>query len=153
MGLGFDPMASLAQGGVAGIGDAAKGVGEFLKDVRTAITGEAPVDPNQRAALLAQSFQLEADMAKAQLAVDQAEASSTSLFKGGWRPFIGWVCGSGLVYEFLLRPLLPWFVSVIAAKTFAPMPDLDTGVLMNLVGGMLGLGAMRTYEKIAGVTK
>ena len=151
--MGFDIMTSLAQGGVAGLGDAAKGVGEFLKDIRTAITGEAPIDANRRAELMSQSFQIEADLAKAQMAINQAEASSTSLFKGGWRPFIGWVCGFGLFYEFLLRCLLPWTVSVFMSKPLPPMPDLDMGVLMNLIAGMLGLGALRTYEKTLGVSK
>jgi hypothetical protein len=151
--MGFDPISSLAQGGVAGLGDAAKGVGEFLKDIRTAITGEAPIDANKRAELMTQSYQIEADLAKAQMAVNQAEASSNSLFKGGWRPFIGWVCGFGLFYEFLLRCLLPWTVSLFTTRQLPPMPDLDMGVLMNLVAGMLGLGALRTYEKVVGAAK
>lgn len=84
-----------------------------------------------------------------QTQVNAAEASSGSLFKGGWRPFVGWICGAGLCYQFLLRPMLVWGSGALW-HVQAP-PELDTGTLLDLLGGMLGLGAMRTVERLNGV--
>lgn len=83
-----------------------------------------------------------------QLRINEAEASSSSVFVSGWRPFIGWVCGFSLVYSFIGQPLLAW-----ASLTwhFAIPPNLDLDTLLTLLGGMLGLGTLRTVEKVNGV--
>lgn len=86
-----------------------------------------------------------------QLKVNQAEAQHTSLFVAGWRPFIGWTCGAGLVYNFIIYPILLWIMAVSGA-TFTPPPVFSEN-LMELVLGMLGLGALRTYEKWKGVER
>jgi hypothetical protein len=96
----------------------------------------------QQAGELAQ-LNNELQMNLGQVEINKIEASSDNLFKSGWRPFIGWVCGAGLSYQFLFRPLLVGFVD----KLF---PDLDMGTLITLLAGMLGLGGMRTYEKLKG---
>ena len=89
------------------------------------------------------------DLAKGQLGVDQAEAANQNIFVAGWRPFIGWVCGAGLAYQFIASPLLTW----VAALCGTPIatPNLDLGTLLTLLLGMLGLGGMRTAEVITGV--
>ena len=92
----------------------------------------------------------ETDLAKAQLLVNQAEAGSGSLFIGGWRPAIGWICAGGLFYEFLLSNLLPWLVQVSFGKAVPPMPELPMETLTTLLLGMLGLGGLRTIEKVRG---
>ena len=81
--------------------------------------------------------------------VNKAEAGSASVFVAGWRPFIGWVCGAGLAYSFLLAPIGTAIASFYGAK--AAFPQLDTQTLMTLLLGMLGLGGMRTFEKLQGV--
>lgn len=86
---------------------------------------------------------------KAVQAVNQAEAASGSVFVAGWRPFIGWVCGSGLAFQFLLAPLATWITQLCGYSVL--FPTLDSATLMTLVMGMLGLGGLRTYEKINGV--
>ena len=93
---------------------------------------------------------LDADMrlALGQMEINKAEAS-TDLFRGGWRPACGWVCAAGLAYTFLLRPVLPWVAGLFGANV-APMPDIDTDTLMVLLTGMLGLGGLRTVERIKG---
>jgi len=79
-----------------------------------------------------------------QLDVNKAEAAHKSLFVAGWRPFIGWCCGLGLLYSVLLAPLLDiWF----------EMPAIDSSILMPTMTGMLGLGALRSYEKVKGVSR
>lgn len=91
------------------------------------------------------------ELAKAQVELNQAEATNPSLFVSGWRPFIGWVCGVGLAYQFLIHPLAV-FALRLAGQT-AQLPPLDGGTLTTLLFGMLGLGGMRTFEKLNGVAR
>lgn len=95
--------------------------------------------------------ELEAELEKArlQVGVNTAEAQSGSNFRGGWRPFIGWVCGLGLAYAVLLQPLITGVIQAIVPNMQGfVMPDVQTDALMALLFGMLGLGGYRTYEKV-----
>jgi len=87
----------------------------------------------------------------AQIEVNKVEAQHTSLFVAGWRPAIGWICVVGLGYNFLLYPMMTWLVVVTGAE-FTPPPLLSEN-LMELVMGMLGLGALRSFEKWKGVAR
>lgn len=78
-----------------------------------------------------------------QLEINKAEAQNPNWFVSGWRPYIGWICGTGLGYQFLVYPILVAFIPNIV--------QLDMGTLLTLLGGLLGLGAMRTAEKLNGV--
>ena len=86
-----------------------------------------------------------------QLEVNKIEAASTNWWVAGWRPAVGWVCVVGLCYNFLIYPLLTWAVAAFALG-FTPPPLLSDN-LMELVLGMLGLGALRTVEKWQGVAR
>ena len=97
-------------------------------------------------------------LVQGQLAINAKEAEHGSIFVAGWRPFIGWTCGFGIAWQFIIQPLLTWIVTValiFAAPAIAlpPLPILDTGPLMTLILGMLGLGGLRTYEKRLGVAR
>jgi hypothetical protein len=83
-----------------------------------------------------------------QAAVNKVEAANGSIFVAGWRPAIGWTCAAALAYQYVAAPLATFGLSVAGAD-FPPLPRLDDG-LWQLVTGMLGLGAMRSYEKVAG---
>lgn len=91
----------------------------------------------------------------AQLAVNAVEAKHENIFVSGWRPFIGWVCGFAFVYNFILQPLFT-FAALIATTVwglefpFSQLPDLDMATLLTVLGGILGLGTLRTYEKRTG---
>lgn len=87
----------------------------------------------------------------AQLQVDQAEAGHASIFVAGWRPFVGWACGSAFVYAFILQPLIQTGL-VVFHRSFDPalLPKLDMAEMMPVLLGMLGLGAMRSYDKSNG---
>ena len=89
-----------------------------------------------------EEFQGELQALKGQLAINQQEAAHKSLFVAGWRPFIGWICGFGLAYNVLINPIL---------STWFTMPPVDPGLLYPVLTGMLGLGAMRSWEKSRGV--
>ena len=87
----------------------------------------------------------------AQIEVNKAEAASGSVFKGGWRPFVGWVCGVAMLYHFLLQPIIVFVLSA-SGVTFE-LPSFDMGSLMTILMGLLGLGGLRTFEKNKGITK
>ncbi len=86
-------------------------------------------------------------LAQGQMEINKAEAESPDFFRGGWRPFIGWVCGLGLFYQFLLRPILT-FILMVSETKVQTLPALELETLMTLLFGILGLGAYRTLEKI-----
>lgn len=86
----------------------------------------------------------------AQLQINAQEAAHPSIFVAGWRPWFGWVGGTGFLYAVLAQPLLAWLAAV---KGWPVPPVLDTDLLLTVAGGMLGIGGLRTYEKRKGVTK
>jgi len=89
---------------------------------------------------------------KLQTEINLAESKSTSLFVSGWRPFCGWVCSFGVGYNYILRPLLN-YVLAIFYPLVQQMDSLDMSQLMPLLMGMLGFGALRSYEKIKGKSR
>lgn len=110
-------------------------------------------DPTQAANAKFELFKLqqsgELSQIAGQLKINEVEAANPNIFVSGWRPFIGWVCGSGLVYAFVGQPLLAWTSSIYS---FNIPPVLDVSVLLTVLGGLLGLGSMRTIEKLNGVS-
>lgn len=91
---------------------------------------------------------LEADLAVmlAQTEVNKIEAAQDS-FRGGWRPAVGWVCVTGLAWTYVLSPLLTW---ASLANGWPAPPSIDTFDLLIMLGGMLGFGGMRSFERIRG---
>lgn len=92
------------------------------------------------------------EIALAQIDVNKTEAASASLFKGGWRPFIGWTCGTAFAYHFVLQPVLV-FALVAFGQPVPDLPKFEMDALMTVLFGMLGLGGLRTFEKFKGVSK
>ena len=90
------------------------------------------------------------EQALAQMAVNQTEAASGSVFIGGWRPAVGWCCVAAMSVNFIITPL---FGPVIEAYTAIKMVPLDMTEMMPILLGLLGLGGMRSYEKAQGVAK
>lgn len=136
--MAFDPMtAALDIGG--------KLIDRLWPDPTQASAAKLQLLSMQQSGELAQ-ITAAADQAKAQLAVDAAEASSSSAFTSGWRPAIGWVCASAMAFQYLVRPI------VIATHPALPLPGIDDN-LWQLMLGMLGLGGLRSFEKVKGVTK
>lgn len=91
------------------------------------------------------------DLAKLQMEINKVEAASSSLFVSGWRPFIGWVCGGAFAYHFVLQPFLLFMMSIFQVSITLPVFDMTQ--LVTVLFGMLGLGAVRTVEKIRGVAR
>jgi hypothetical protein len=91
------------------------------------------------------------ELAKGQLEVNKVEAASKSMFVAGWRPFIGWVCGVGFLANFILIPMANFGLAL--AEVSITIPMIDTTQMMPVLMGMLGLGAMRTVEKVQKVSR
>jgi hypothetical protein len=110
-------------------GDGRKSVaGNLAWEIREAIKGKE-LDPNELISL--------------QTKINEIEAQHRTVFVAGWRPFIGWVCGIALAYNFVIRDLFIWLIN----PKIVP-PALQMEHLMTVLLGMLGLGGLRTYEKI-----
>lgn len=126
------------------IGPATKLLGKFIedKDTKNKIAFELSTMAEKHAQQLAM----------AQIEVNKAEAASGSLFKGGWRPAVGWVCAIAFAYHFILKDLIIFGASFAGAE-LPELPEFDMGTLLTVLGGMLGIGGLRTYEKQKGLTK
>jgi hypothetical protein len=131
-------------------------LGGLLKPVKD-IVSEVVVDKDKRDQINLELAKLE-DEARArldnltlqQIETNKVEASHGSVFVAGWRPFVGWVGGFGLAYSAILQPLMSWVARI--AGYAGEFPAIDNQLLLYILGGMLGLGGMRTYEKVKGVS-
>lgn len=120
--------------GIGALAESAKGIiGMFFPD-------KTETEKAQLAASLA--------ILQSQTDTNRAEASSPSMFVAGWRPFIGWICGAGFGVQFVAGPLFEWGAGLFGHPI--KFPQMDLGTMMPLLLGMLGLGGMRTAEKIQG---
>jgi|TARA_R110000868_G_scaffold154275_2_gene380367 hypothetical protein len=87
----------------------------------------------------------------AQLGINKVEAAHRSMFVAGWRPFIGWTCGVALMYTYVLQPILVF--GLAQSGYLIDLPKMDLGELMPVLMGLLGLGGLRSWEKVKGVAK
>jgi len=125
-----------------GIGSIIEGVGKIADDLHTSKEEELKLAIQEKA--------IDADLMKGQMEVNKAEAQHKSMFVAGWRPFIGWVGGVALAYQFVLYPLLLWVLAILKSKGIEviPPPVFESGPLFAIVTGMLGIGGMRSFDKI-----
>ena len=134
---------------LSGIFDLGKGLIDRLwPDPAAKAAAQLELLKMQNAGELAQ-LAAETDLAKLQIQVNIEEAKSTNWFVAGWRPGIGWVCGAGLAYAALVEPFARFAAKVWFGYT-GDFPVIDTDLTLQILMGMLGLGAMRSAEKIKG---
>jgi hypothetical protein len=106
-------------------------------------------DKDQKAALaheiatMSQKYAQES--ALAQVEVNKVEAAHSNIFVSGWRPFIGWTCGLGMFGNFITIPFSNFVLALVKVDVVIPLVPLET--MMPVLMGMLGLGAMRSFEK------
>ena len=87
----------------------------------------------------------------AQIEVNKAEAASKNMFVAGWRPSVGWICSIAMAYHFIVQPFLLFILN--ANGVDVDLPEFEFAQLSTILMGMLGLGGLRTYEKMKGVAR
>lgn len=147
-------------------GSAASGMASpaaAMVDGASKIIGMFKLSPELKAKLQAELTAENIDIEKTELAaslaqvqgqldINKLEAASTSLFIAGWRPAVGWVCVLGLAYAYVIEPFLKVGLTIYRPDLMAKLPALDTGTLISgLLIPLLGLGALRTFEKFKDV--
>lgn len=136
----MDIIGSIANGAVGGI---LGGIGTLAKDIREAITGE--ISAEKKAELAQKTMEIELAAATGQMQINMEEAKSEHLFVAGWRPFVGWTGGFALAYAGIVEPFISWVAKVYGyTGTF---PVLNTEITMQILFGILGLGAYRSFDK------
>lgn len=125
-------------------------IDRLIPDPEAAARAKAELLREENGTILEQlRLALQADASQA--AVNQEEAKNPQLFVAGWRPFIGWVCGAAFAYHYVLQPFLVFALAVSGQPV--TLPQFDMEALITVLFGMLGLGGLRTFEKIRGVGK
>lgn len=114
-------------------------------------------DPIKRDEVLGQVVSMLTAMDQGQLELNKINAQDSRFFHSGWRPFIGWICAFGILYEVVLVPLTLWLMNVLQVMGWmtVPIPGLPAlgETFWALVASMLGMAGFRTYEKMKGITK
>ncbi|HOW75606.1 MAG TPA: 3TM-type holin [Candidatus Competibacteraceae bacterium] len=127
-------------------------VADLVGGVINRLWPDATETDKQKLALALAELDAAAKAQQAQLAVNQAEATNTSLFVAGWRPALGWVIAAILAYSYIVYPLLTFGVAMAHWEITVPRLGLDD-TLWQLILGMLGLTTARAVEKIKGVVR
>jgi hypothetical protein len=131
-------------------------IAELLLGIGGKVIDRLFPDPVQKAQAQLELFKLQQSGELAQLAADsqlalaqaeinKEEAKSDGIFKGGWRPWLGWVCGMGFAMQFVIGPVGEWAAFLLGNPI--KFPQMDLSEMLPLLFGMLGLGTLRTYEK------
>ena len=124
-----------------GLGAIIEGVGKIADDLITS--------DEERLKVTLQEKQIDAALVQGHLEINKAEAQHKSIFVAAWRPFIGWVGGVALAYQFIGYPLLVWACAALGAG-FEPPELAEADGLYPIILGMLGLGGMRSFDKMRG---
>ena len=123
-------------------------IGRFFPDPAQAAAAQLELLKMAQTGELAQ-MAADAEIAKAQIAVNQVEAANSSIWVSGWRPAVGWVCASAFAYKFVLAPAVAFGLTAFGHPV--ELPVLDFTEMSTVLLGMLGIGGLRTLEKIKGV--
>ena len=125
-------------------------VNKLIPDKSAAAAATAQLQTLALQGQLQEEFTQLQSVTSAQSDVDKIEAASSSVFVSGWRPAVGWVCATGLAYVSIVEPLAR-FAATVGFKYAGAFPVIDTTLTMQVLLGLLGMGAMRTVEKVKGV--
>lgn len=128
------------------------GIGSIVESVGKIADAQFTTD-EERLKIALQEKAIDAQLVKGQLDINIEEAKHKSVFVAGWRPLIGWVGGIALAYQFILYPLMVWGWTWFKAKGWIPVsinppPVFESGPLFAIVTGMLGIGGMRSFDKV-----
>lgn len=129
-------------------------VGPILEVGKALLDRFGPEDKSERLKAEAEFVRMAAEgelkQVIAQLEINAKEAAHPSVFVAGWRPFFGWAGGFGFVYATIGQPLISWAAAI---NGWPSPPSLNLDLLWVVITGMLGIGGLRTFERVKGVTK
>jgi hypothetical protein len=130
-------------------GDTVKAISNVVDDMH--FSGE------EKEKLKLQFEEIQAKLKSKQININLADAQSTAgglsgFMQRSWRPLIGMSCALAIFWEFVLSKFI-LFICGLFQYEVVNIPQLDMGTLMPLVMSLLGMGALRTFEKTKGVTK
>lgn len=125
-------------------------IGQVI-EVADKVLGKFIPDKNLKMKLQKEMAMAFHDANLAQIQLNKQEAAHKNIFVAGWRPFVGWTCGVALAYHFIVSPIVETIL--IAAGVAVDLPSFEFSQLSSILMGMLGLGGLRTYEKMKGVSR
>jgi hypothetical protein len=124
-------------------------IDKILPDPQAAADAKVKLfELTQKGELAALDF--EKSIVEGQNATNAVEAGSGSTFRAGWRPAVGWICAAAFGVQFVAAPLLPWLLKLGGVADVPPIPQMNMELLLTVLLGMLGLGGMRTIERLNG---
>jgi hypothetical protein len=135
-----------------GIDDAITSVSNLADTAIKRIWPDATEIEKAKLAQLTQEMQNQFNLVLSQIDVNKIEAASASWLTSGWRPYVGWVCGTALAYSAIIEPLAR-FVAVVIFTYDGPFPVIDTTITMQVLYGMLGFSATRSLDKYLGTAR
>ena len=125
-------------------------IGQVI-EVADKVLGKFIPDKNLKMKLQKEMTMAFHDANLAQIQLNKQEAAHKNIFVAGWRPFVGWTCGIALAYHFILSPIIETILIAFGVTT--ELPSFEFSQLSSILMGMLGLGGLRTYEKMKGVSR
>ena len=135
-----------------GIDDAIGAVSKLASDAITRIWPDATAIEKEKIMQVSQELQNAFTLQLQQIIVNNTEAASENTWVSGARPFVLWVCGTALAYASIIEPILRFIAAVVFGYQ-GIFPIIDTELTLQLIFGILGLGAYRTVEKLKGVAR
>ena len=131
------------------VGSMAKGITDLLQaKLKTPLDPNVALEVQKEIATMVTTATAQSDAG--QVAINLEDAKSGGFFRSGWRPACAWLCVAGLAWATIIKSTIEW-VFILATKHTVLLPAFDTNVLTTMLIGLLGLGAMRTVEKMKGV--
>jgi hypothetical protein len=128
-----------------GIDDAISAGSDLIKTIVNKIAPDANIEVQGKIETALRELQSIHEKEMSQLDINKTEAQHPSVFVAGWRPFIGWVGGMGLGYELVFKPVFNGILMFFGVVS--PFAGIDINLLQTMIGGLLGLGLARSYEK------
>lgn len=125
-------------------------IGQVI-EVADKVLGKFIPDKNLKMKLQKEMTMAFHDANLAQIQLNKQEAAHKNIFVAGWRPFVGWTCGVALAYHFIVSPIIETILIAFGITT--DLPSFEFSQLSSILMGMLGLGGLRTYEKMKGVSR
>jgi hypothetical protein len=135
-----------------GVDDAIAAVSNLADTIIKRVWPDATETEKAKLAQVAQAMQNEVNLVLGQIEINKIEAASADWITSGWRPYVGWVCGTAMAYSSIIEPILRFTATVIFGYDGA-FPVIDTTITTQVLLGMLGFGVTRSLDKYLGTAR